>query len=170
MEKGDLIAVRGTPAARVGKSDHMLTVPPWRTFTLLQLVDVQDTNLQRLLKRTKATATCDPKTGYSCILFVSCLINFSHLFWKNNNHSFKKCYRWIHADTWQRVKKSMEERLRQVFDGAVRPLCVLTPPYMCLLYDICLIHPPTHTHTHTHIFLIYMYRLLIYYIHIHIDV
>ena len=70
MEKGDLIAVRGTPAARVGKSDHMLTVPPWRTFTLLQLVDVQDTNLQRLLKRTKATSTCDPKTGYSCILFI----------------------------------------------------------------------------------------------------
>ena len=38
IERGDLAAVRGTPrATRVRKSDHMLSVPPWRSFTLVQV-------------------------------------------------------------------------------------------------------------------------------------
>jgi len=56
--------------------------------TLMQLVDVEDPSLQRLLKRAKRTRACDPKTG------------------------------WLSSDTWQRVRECMETRLRQVCHGA----------------------------------------------------
>ena len=67
------------------------------------------------------------------VYFLS-FINFSISFGEIIITHLKKCYRWIHADTWQRVKKSMEERLRQVFDGAVKLLCpdafIHVSPYM----------------------------------------
>jgi hypothetical protein len=99
MERGDLSAVRGTPGgARVRKSDHMLSVPPWRTFTLLQLTDVDDNKLQKLLRRTKSTAVCDPKTG------------------------------WLSPQSWQRVRACMEQRLRDVIDDAVAASPPRRPP------------------------------------------
>ena len=118
MGKGDLAAVRGTPGAvRVRKSDHMLSVPPWRSFTLLQLVDVQeqDTKLKTLLRRTKSTTACHPKTG------------------------------WMSADSWQRVHTCMEQRLRDVVGSVIAsPLRATTPQHTSSHSKIPLTNTPTH--------------------------